>query len=240
MPITNEQLLVEIDNLIRTMPNEDDLRRATEEAVQWMGQARAIMALWKSDVARHEFKLELNSLVTSIHPGLGHGHYTQLQVILRQAANALRMETSAPLSVAVGKEMVFDYHDSLRKIIEAAKADILFVDPYLDTEFVSNYLPYVSDGVAVRLLTSKKLKTLVPGARAFAKQHGTDIDIRSRTDLHDRFVFIDRATCYQSGASFKDGAKNAPTTMTQIIDTFDVMHETYEGFWDNAEVVETS
>lgn len=36
--------------------------------------------------------------------------------------------------------------------------------------------------------------------------------------LGDRYVFVDGKACYQSGASFKDGAKLTPTTLTQITD----------------------
>ena len=53
--------------------------------------------------------------------------------------------------------------------------------------------------------------------------------------LHDRFVFVDKIRCFQSGASFKDGAKNSLTTLTQITDNFKVMHQSYEGMWNAAE-----
>jgi hypothetical protein len=39
--------------------------------------------------------------------------------------------------------MVFDYFDEIRKIIELAKQDLFFIDPYLDSEFVSRYLSHV-------------------------------------------------------------------------------------------------
>jgi hypothetical protein len=48
--------------------------------------------------------------------------------------------------------MVFDYFDEIRKIIQLAKRDLLFVDPYLDADFVSRSLPHVGSGVAIRLL----------------------------------------------------------------------------------------
>jgi hypothetical protein len=52
--------------------------------------------------------------------------------------------------------------------------------------------------------------------------------------LHDRYVIIDGKNCYQSGASFKDGAKAAPTTLTQISDAFLAVSGTYENLWNNA------
>ena len=58
----------------------------------------------------------------------------------------------------------------------------------------------------------------------------------SLPNFHDRYVFVDRGACYQSGASFKDGAKKAPTTLTQITDAFGPMLKTYEDLWGGARV----
>jgi len=44
-------------------------------------------------------------------------------------------------------------------------------------------------------------------------------------------MIIDGTACYQSGASFKDGARNAPTTFTQVGDAFAAVRDTYEGIW---------
>jgi len=43
-------------------------------------------------------------------------------------------------------------------------------------------------------------------------------------------------SCYQSGASFKDGAKKAPTTLTQITDAFSAVSATYEQRWSTSVV----
>jgi hypothetical protein len=42
-----------------------------------------------------------------------------------------------------GQGLVFDYFDGIRKQIELAKTELFFVDPYLDSDFVSRYLPQV-------------------------------------------------------------------------------------------------
>jgi hypothetical protein len=52
----------------------------------------------------------------------------------------------------------------------------------------------------------------------------------------NRYVFVDRLSCYQSGASFKDGAKSAPTTLTQITDAFAPVLKTNEDIWSRAQV----
>ncbi len=53
-----------------------------------------------------------------------------------------------------------------------------------------------------------------------------------RDDLSDG----EGAACYQSGASFKDGAKNARVTITQITDALVPMLNTYENIWSKAAI----
>src|SRR5439155_23845885 len=113
---------------------------------------------------------------------------------------------------------------------------MLFVHPYLDTELGSRYLSHVCKGVNVRLLARERLMTLLPAVDLFTKQSRCTIQVRSAPHFHDRYMFIDKNSCYQSGASFKDGAKSAPTTLTQITDAFAAMLQTYEDIWSKAKV----
>jgi hypothetical protein len=84
-----------------------------------------------------------------------------------------------------------------------------------------------------------KLTTLIPAVEAFAKQTQQAIEVRSAPNFHDRYVFVDNGVCYQSGASFKDGAKTAPTTLTQITDAFAAVKKTYDDLWASAKVEAT-
>lgn len=70
----------------------------------------------------------------------------------------------------------------------------------------------------------------------FVKQSHAKVEVRSASGFHDRYVFVDKAVCYQSGASFKDGAKSAPTTLTQITDAFAPVLQTYEDLWGRVKV----
>lgn len=101
---------------------------------------------------------------------------------------------------------------------------------------MGRYLPHVAAGVTIRLLAREKLATLLPAADAFARQTGAAVEIRAAPNFHDRYVFVDRVSCYQSGASFKEGAKSAPTTLTQITDAFAAIAKTYEDIWSQAQV----
>jgi len=77
---------------------------------------------------------------------------------------------------------------------------------------------------------------LLPAVDAFARQSGMTIEVRSAPNFHDRDVFVDKAAYYQSGAPFKDGAKSAPTTLTEITDAFAPVLKTYEDLWAQAKL----
>jgi hypothetical protein len=148
------------------------------------------------------------------------------------------MRLIGPTNAFIDAGNIFDYFDEIRKTIELAGLDVLFVDPYLDANFISRYLPHVRSPVGIRLLTSegKALKTLLPAVDLFCAQNRVSVMVRSTSGLHDRYMFIDESSCYQSGASFKDGAKKAPTTLTQVTDAFSAVWDTYAKLWTAAKV----
>lgn len=232
--MNQEELLGEVEDILRTMPDRATLRHPTDENFAWLGRVSAFVEAW--DVPK---QIPLNIAMNQFHGQMARDAQEGLRKILtllHQARHDLRMKTIGPVNAALGHGDIFDYFDEVRKIIEPAEQDLFFVDPYLDAEFVSRYLPHVAAGVPIRLLTRERLETLLPAVGMYAKQYGTAVQVRSVSGFHDRYVIVDRSACYQSGASFKDGAKRAPTTLTQITDAFPVVLQTYEDLWGKGKV----
>ena len=234
-PISPAQQLAEVDDLLRTMPPIASFESAGAEHYAWLGRASALVHRWDSIKAIARF----DGFVSQ----LGSGSYLQVPqgaqgvlTLLHQVRHDAILRNRTPQSINVATGSVFEYFDEVRKVVELAKSDILFVDPYLDADFVSRYLPLVAQGTTTRLLAREKVASLVPAVGLFHKQSGAKIEVRSATGFHDRYLFIDRTFCYQSGASFKDGAKKAPTTLTQIKDAFQAVLSTYESLWVGATV----
>lgn len=232
--ISPEQLLAEVEDVIRTMPPRATIRHETAENLAWLGRASAVISMWNSAKA-----IAFDGYVSKVHAVVANEAGQGVRAVvtmLHQARHDLRLKTVGPLTVVVDQGGVFDYFDEVRQIIESAKSDLLFVDPYLDAEFVSRYLPHVSQGVTIRLLARERLPTLLPAVAMLRQQSDLTVAVRSASGFHDRYVFVDAAACYQSGASFKDGAKKAPTTLTQIVDAFSVVSSMYEQIWSVATV----
>ena len=135
--LTPEQLLAEVEDVLRTMPPRETFGNHTLEHFSWLGRAQAVVRLWNPLQAPffdgHIAKVNSRS-ARDVEAGI-----PAVLTTLNQVRHELRMQTVGPMTVAVGTGAVFDYFDEVRKTIETAKVDLLFVDPYLDAEFVSRY-----------------------------------------------------------------------------------------------------
>jgi hypothetical protein len=233
--LTPEELLAELDDVIRTMPPGPTFRHETPENLAWFGRAAAAMHAWDPVRAGINFQFALDKVHHLMAAPAAEGIRSVI-VMLHQARSELALQTVGPLAVAIPHGQRYEYFEELRRIIEAAKSDLFFVDPYLDAEFAARYLPQVTAGVTVRLLGRDRIASLLPAVELQAPPLGLTVEVRSAAGFHDRYVFADRQACYQSGASFKDGAKNAPTVLSQITDAFAVVLTDYERRWAAATV----
>jgi hypothetical protein len=228
--ITDEKLLAELEDIVRMQPAQGALRHDTPENRQWIGRAVAAVGAW--DVGAGAQAREFAGFLRRTGDRQYYEQGSRLLDLIYEAQSAVRLRTIGPVNTAVGQGLVFDYFDEIRKIIETANKDVFFIDPYLDADFVSRYLPHVRAAVTVRLLTRERIITLLPAVTAFAQQYQISIEVRTASGFHDRYVIVDGTACYQSGASFKDGARNAPTTITQVGDAFTAVRDTYESIWN--------
>ncbi len=148
--ISNEQLLAEVQELIRIAPGSGKMH--TEFG--WLGRVQAAMNAWDT-----MHGIEMSAAISNLHSAataMNRPGYAGIMTLLHTAYSSLQIDTIGPMSVSFPSGGVFNYFDEIRKIVETASKDIFFVDPYLDADFVARYLPHVKDGTKTRLLTSEK------------------------------------------------------------------------------------
>lgn len=224
------QLLAEIEDAIRAFPGHPD----DPAFVAWI--ARAAMLLKRWDPTRSVLIDSDARGAFGVSGMLADSSTTKLLMFLHEARQDIRLNEVGPLSVAIDKGSVLDYFEEVRKVLVTARQELFFVDPYLDAEFVSRYMPHVPPGVCVRLLGKKGITALVSSVELAAQQFGIPISLRGSAALHDRFVFVDQSRGFQSGASFKDGARLAPTIFTEVTDALGSVLGAYEQMWSSATV----
>ena len=246
--MTDEELLVEVKDLIRTIPPQSTfVASENHEVLAWLGRVAAVLDNWNSlrsislRVSRHISTLQSAGVLDLLDDrNEVNTAYRALVTTLHQAQYDLTMKTTGPVSMVIDSGRPYDYFDELRKIIETARIEIWFIDPYLDASFVSQFMTQIVSEVNVRLLTSARyIESLVPAVTNWAVQNRVQMDLRlCSTGLHDRFVFIDDKSCYQSSASFKDGTRKNSATIIQVTDTFEALYSTYNSMWENARAIE--
>lgn len=123
--MTKEELLAEVDDLIRLTPLE--IGYCIQENVAWVGRAAALINEW-NPMKNALFALYYSSALTR---PTGESGAAQLTALVQQMRFDLLMQTRGPLNTLVGSGMVFDYFNELRKVLEPARQDLFFVDPYL-------------------------------------------------------------------------------------------------------------
>lgn len=231
--ITNEQLLARINSLLQSKPDQQTYAndKYNEEVISWNSDVEATLQHWDKVRA-----IKLSAAHSNLAMNYGDEAYRQLLSLLYEARHDLQIKSKTPSSVAIEAGKVFDYFEGLKELIKMASNDLLFVDPYLSDEFISRFMGFVQDGVKVRLLTREKIKILLPAVNAYKTQYNVDIEVRVINNFHDRYLLIDGKECHQSGTSFDAGGKK-PTTITQIIDAFPAVKQTYENMWNKAKVV---
>jgi hypothetical protein len=125
--LTNEQLLAEVEDVIRSMPNKEKLHHENQVTWAWLGRALAVLPNWNMPWG-------VTAASEAIQSGRavdGHTGEMKLMVLLNQAQSDLRLKTIGPVNVAIGQGEVFRYFDALRQVIEMAKVDVLFIDRYI-------------------------------------------------------------------------------------------------------------
>ena len=226
------ETLYELEELIRSRPPKSSIRHETDENIEWLGRAQAVIRRWDQNKA-----ITFDVDVRSIHGLLAQSNpsYLNVLVMLNMARYELKMflEPSTDIVVEAGK--AYQYFEGIRRVVELSTSEVFFIDPYINADFVSRYLVYVNEGVRVRILSKQYIAELIPAVKALSEEKKIQIEVRSAQELHDRYVITDKRNCYQSGASFKDGGKNAPTTFVEIHDTFKAVLGAYEAIWESAE-----
>lgn len=218
----------------------------SDEALDWYADVAGAVSAFDAGVA-----LRLRALlhqVSDTTAGVGgpvlanrrQAACTEFVVEARTIYTWLRLATNTFVTAQVNAGAVHDYFEEIRQLVAGATRDVLFIDPYIDATFVTRYLPQIPQVVTVRLLTAERQSAaLRQSLDLYQQQHSTAAELRVMPDrsMHDRHLVIDGRDVYQSGASFKDGARNAPTSINQIVDVAADLIRAHEANWAGARQV---
>jgi hypothetical protein len=233
-------ILTELEAQVRSMPRALNAQISgigiaptlIQADYEWLGNTVALLGRWHSHNT-----IFVRTAAGGLHGPLFDQNAATTKVALYEAIGDLKLRLQARQGGAFGPNAVYDYFRALKDTISIATSDVFVADPYLDDQ-IFDYVSAAVSGASIRLLMSPKqlLTASVVAARTkFQQQHGRQVEVRTSKAFHDRVIFINRQTCYLSGASIKDAAQRAPTYLAPLAsDLIQDKLADYEAIWTNA------
>lgn len=118
----------------------------------------------------------------------------------------LQLKTNLPPNEGIFfNGQVFDAYVFVNDLIKTANASIFLIDNYVD-ETVLSMLSKRKPSVSATIFTSKLPRQFKLDLQKHNQQY-PEIELKTFTKSHDRFLIIDNATVYHIGASLKDLGK---------------------------------
>src|SRR6478672_11321295 len=106
--MNNEQLLLEVDDLLRSMPDRGAMSHNLPENHEWLGRAAALVSMWNpGDGAA--FEIIMMTFQTAAFGSDKSNALNQMLVKLTKMRTNLLLQTRGALNVAVSAGNVFDY-----------------------------------------------------------------------------------------------------------------------------------
>jgi len=235
-------ILAELEAQVRTMPpfmSNSAFRRPNAvmpDDYHWIGRTVALLEHWD------KYKvMPVRIAAQSLYPSpMFQAHVGTIQVTIYEAIADLKLRVQQRPGGAFAANAVYDYFRLLKDTIGLAISDVFIVDPYLSDD-IFTYLSVAGPGATIRLMMKPKQQLtsqVQAGRQHFQQQYNRQVEVRQTNDIHDRLVFVNKQTCYLSGASIKDAAKKAPTYLAPL--SADLVQDklaVYEAIWASATAI---
>ena len=191
---------------------------------KWIGKLDALLAAG-NDVANLA-ELGTNANIIQAHTPMEASRAAQgiTGVLYRALAAAeLRAPVSAKGSFILAGN-AFDAMAAIGKVLEAAKRDVLIVDPYMDEKALMDFAPLAAAGVAIRLLADEKdhKPTLRPAQQRWLTQYGAsrpvEVRLAAHRILHDRLIIVDDTDTRVLTQSLNSFAARSPASIVRVDD----------------------
>lgn len=232
-----------VAQLLETMPAYVDGQPEGREHQVW--QAKALAALELDGIASMRDASEFRHYMETARRGFR----TKSGDRLRQSLSNLlaRCELRLPPEqrgafIEVGDN--FAAFATLAAVISEAKNDLFVVDPYLSHDAINRFIVAAPQGIAIRLLRDGEGRqqpltpALVAAMDAWNTQYADrPLEIRSAParSLHDRAIFIDRASAFTVTQSLKDIAARSPALVHRVApELVGEKIAAYEQIWNNS------
>jgi hypothetical protein len=103
------------------------------------------------------------------------------------------------MEVFISKGEVYTAYRALQRIFQQARSKVIIIDPYMD-EQVLDHVAELDANVDVQLITENIKSSFKIAYTKLVQQRG-NVEARTVSFFHDRFIVLDDLACYQLGSS---------------------------------------
>lgn len=237
-PIEPAELYRRLGRIIETAPLPPG-PALSSEFMKWAAQASALIEA-TGDMG---LKIEAQNAINGLHYPDRKLKFEKLMMILHRALALTEMEAPPGVQgtfIPVGN--AFDAYAAIARILGAARARVLIVDPYMDDTVLTDFAASVPESVPLQLLADQATSkpNLAAAAARWKAQYSTrplEARLAPARTLHDRAIFIDSVQAWTVTQSLKDLAKRSPAEIVRADDTAALKIAAYEQIWNAAQVL---
>lgn len=242
MPFDPDRLYHELGYLIAAMPDMTTNEWQTPEGQRWLGRAAALLEQTGSLTDTVEFNIAVQGLSSNAFVPGHSGAVQRMTIALYRALARAELQASPSSSgafIPVGE--TFSAFSALSRILGEARTRVMFVDPYADSNLLTDFAVLAPDGVSVRILADAASRKVAfsPAVRHWIQQYGAARPLEARLapqrSLHDRLIIIDERVAWSLGQSFNALAARAPTSLIKAdAETARLKIEAHDQAWQTA------
>ena len=224
-----------------TIPEGD--HRGSSEILRWLGRTEVLIDE-VSGITDHFRFCDFRSKMLTATQTNAEDQMRHIRGLLYTAlANAEMNAPAAAKGAFIPAGSAFDALTAISGVLRECRGSVLVVDPYMDAVALTDFLPMVTAGIAVRLLASSKQKTAgLPEAverwkTQFAQARPIELRLAAQRLLHDRLI-MDDTSVWSLSQSFNAIAQRSPAMVQRVgTDIASAKREAFMEMWDNAEPI---
>lgn len=217
--------------------------RGSSEILRWLGRAEALINE-VSGVLDHSKFGQLRSVMLTATQTNAEGQMRHIRGLLYTALAKAEMNAPAAAKGAfIPAGSAFDALTVISGVLRECQGSVLVVDPYMDAVALTDFLPMVTPGIAVRLLASGKQKTAgLPEAverwrTQFTQARPIELRLAAPRLLHDRLI-MDDTSVWSLSQSFNTIAQRSPAMVQRVgADIASAKREAFTEIWDSAKPI---
>ncbi len=208
-PVEKHILLLKLKEVLDHAPQFGDrpIFEVNTPQRQWLAEAGALLS--RLGIGKQtQFRASFGALAQCWKPAIN-----QIMGQVLDAIEELKLELELDGRTEFGSAYapgdIYRFFADLKKIINAAKNDLMVVDPYFDGRAFDAYLTAAPSGISVYLLADRYASDVANYVTNHRAQYKSAIELRTSKELHDRLVLIDKDSAWIMGGSIKDAGKKA-------------------------------